>query len=102
MKRRIAFLAAALLLLIALPGCGKSVSPPEKLPEQVTEGEELFCLCASEEEALTIAEDYGIELVRFCDGVAVFHTEEEPAAVIRRGAESGLPRLDVNIPKRAS
>ena len=62
----------------------------------IADGRELFALADSEEEAKTIADLYGITLVRFSFGVATFHTEENPSAVIARGVENGWPRLEIN------
>ncbi|MBR6208160.1 MAG: hypothetical protein IKQ69_04105 [Oscillospiraceae bacterium] len=123
-------LAAALVLLFALVGCGKVVPPqlPEKpaagvaTPEpartpkpahdvsakptsspsagEYPEGRELFALAETEEAARAIAEEYGIELVEYRYGIAVFHTQEDPYAVVRRGAENGWTPLEVNTFKK--
>ena len=60
------------------------------------EGRELTATAGSEEEARDIAEKYGIELVDYGLGVAVFHTDEDPSAVIERGKKQGLPVLSKN------
>lgn len=65
-------------------------------PEGPVPGEELLCLTESEEEAKAIAEQYGIELVRFEYGVATFHTERDPAELIAEGREQGWAELSVN------
>ena len=62
----------------------------------MTEGAELYCLADSQEEAGEIADLYGIELVDFDLGVATFHTEEDPGAVIQRGKENGWRSLSLN------
>ena len=59
-------------------------------------GRELFARAASEEEAQSIADLYGIALVRYVHGVASYHTEEDPGAVVARGVENGWPRLEIN------
>ena len=51
----------------------------------------------TEEAARTIAEQYGIELVSFENGIALYHTEEDPFDVIARGQENGYPQLSVNF-----
>ena len=51
----------------------------------------------SEEDAREIAEEYGIEFVSFENGVALYHTEEDPFEVIARGQENGYPQLSVNF-----
>ena len=124
-------IAALLMLLLALPGCGKkndmpkpvSVSPsitmpaesimdtpmPDNIPDETqsssksrnyAEGRELLALVNDEQEAKKIAEIYGIELVRFRNGVATFHTEENPVDVINRGKENGWPLLELNHKKQ--
>ena len=50
----------------------------------------------TEEDAREIAEQYGIEFVSFENGIALYHTEEDPFEVIARGQENGYPRLSVN------
>lgn len=62
-------------------------------------GKELFMLLETEEEALEIAELYGIEFVSLEYGVATFHTEEDPASVVKRGLENGWPKLTINSMK---
>jgi len=74
---------------------------PEKaehiMEPAVAEGQELFMLSDSEEEAKKVAETYGIKLVDFSHGVATFHTEESPSTVIRQGREKGWPELSLNL-----
>lgn len=64
--------------------------------EDVTAEEQLMALVENEEEAESIAEQYGIEFVSFSDGVAVYRTEEDPAEVIARGEANGFPTLYLN------
>ncbi|MBP5608279.1 MAG: hypothetical protein J6X66_08450 [Lachnospiraceae bacterium] len=59
-------------------------------------GEELLCLAADEKEAQAIADQYGITLVNFNNGVATFTTDEDIQAVIQRGIDNGYPVLDRN------
>ena len=96
-------IAVLLLLALALPGCGKisfpraSETPAEKPdPAAYAEGAELLALAKTEEEAQEIAELYGIELVSFSDGVATFHTEEDPRTVSARGQKEGWPLVEPN------
>ena len=95
------------LLAVLLCGCQKQSVPAPAKPEQTEvssgmqtplfpEGKELFSLAESEEEAERIAALYGVELVDFSFGVAVFHTEEDPIAVVRRGAGQDWPPMSVN------
>lgn len=57
---------------------------------------QLMALVETEDEAEVIAEQYGIELVSFADGVAAFRTEEDPHEVIARGEENGFTQLYLN------
>ena len=58
---------------------------------------QLIALADSEEQAREIAEQYGITLVSYEMGVAVYHTEEDPLEVIARGQEKGYPALSPNF-----
>lgn len=77
----------------------------EQLTDDV-EGEEaavesqLMALAESEEEAKEIAELYGIELVSFAEGVAVYETTENPQDVINRGTENGYPQVYINYERQ--
>lgn len=51
----------------------------------------------TEAEAREIAEQYGIEFVSFENGIALYHTEEDPFEVIARGQENGYPQLSINF-----
>lgn len=57
---------------------------------------QLMCLADSQEEAEKISGLYGIDLLSFTLGVAVFQTDEDLDAVIRRGIENGWPLLEKN------
>lgn len=59
-------------------------------------GEELMALVSSEDEAQEVAVQYGIILVSYGQGVATYHTEEDPAAVVQRGRDNGWTPLAVN------
>ncbi len=59
-------------------------------------GEELMALVSSEDEARAVAGQYGIILVTYGQGVATYHTEEDPAAVVQRGRDNGWTPLAVN------
>lgn len=58
---------------------------------------QLMALTDTEEQAQEIAEQYGITLVSYEMGVAVYHTEEDPLEVIARGQEKGYPALSPNF-----
>ena len=89
-----------------LPGCTKRAEPaPRETPVPIhelkpgvdyEEGKELLATVGTLEDAERLEELYGIELVEFGDGLAVFHTEENPAEVVRRGEQNGWPALEVN------
>ena len=50
--------------------------------------------------AKEIADLYGITLVNFGHGLALYYTEEDPEAVIARGEENGWPTLSLNRTKK--
>ena len=54
----------------------------------------------TQEEAEAIAEQYGIRLVSYENGIAVYQTEEDPYDVIARGQENGYHELSVNFVRR--
>lgn len=60
----------------------------------------LVALVDTQEEAEEIAEQYGITLTSYENGVAVYHTEEDPYNVIARGQENGYHELSVNLTRR--
>ena len=62
--------------------------------------EQLMALVETEEEAENIAEQYGIELASFSEGVATYKTEENPADVIARGQDCGYPQLYMNLQRK--
>jgi len=109
----IPILAAALLCLC---GCSRSeqsefLPKQESTPSQETqpispapreetlpvspEGQ-LMYIAQSQEEAEEIGALYGIDLIRFHDELAVYHTEENPRDVILRGEKNGWPELSLN------
>lgn len=64
-------------------------------PDMDLEGQ-LITLAESLEEAEQIAALYGIELLSFSDGVALFFTQEDTIEVIERGKANGWPELSEN------
>lgn len=58
--------------------------------------DQLMTLVETKEEAEAIAQQYGIELTYFSEGVASFRTDEDPQAVIDRGEKNGYPQLYLN------
>lgn len=67
----------------------------------LAEEQPLMAMVETEDEAEKIAEQYGIELVSFSDGVAVYQTDEKIADVIDRGREKGYPQLYMNLERTA-
>jgi len=57
---------------------------------------QLLCGTDTLEDAEELAELYGITLVGYKNGLARFHTEEDPRDVIRRGKDNGWPELVLN------
>lgn len=69
----------------------------EGMDQMMMADDSLMAAAESEEEAQEIAEQYGIELVSFENGIALYHTEEDPFDVIARGQENGYPQLSINF-----
>ncbi len=111
-KRIPIFLSLTALLLSGCAGQAKPVptetvavatQPPAPAPsapetiETVGAAEpQLMALTDTRAAAEDIARQYGITLVSWQDGLALFFTEEDPEAVVRRGAKNGWPELSVN------
>lgn len=72
----------------------ETTAPPETTAPALYEN--LTAWAASQEEARSIAESYGIELCSYAANIATFHTDDDPYQVVRRGREQGLPELSVN------
>lgn len=60
----------------------------------------LVAIADTQKEAEDIAEQYGITLVSYENGTAVYQTEEDPYEVIARGQENGYHELSVNYVRR--
>lgn len=75
------------------------ISEVEIQPIQTVENS-LVALVDTQEEADEIAEQYGIVLASYENGVATYHTEEDPYDVIARGEENGYHELSVNLIRR--
>lgn len=83
-------------VLSVLCGCSSGKETEKRPIYDISEGRELCCVCQSEEEAREIAEAYGIELVAYGNGIAAFHTEDDPRDVIQYGKDHNLPPLELN------
>lgn len=57
----------------------------------------LIADAGTEEEAQKIAEQYGITLVSYGNGIATYQTDEDPYEVIARGEKNGYPQLSINF-----
>ena len=110
-KRIPIFLSLTALLLSGCAGQAKPgptepaaitqpTAPASSAPETSETGEtaepQLMALTDTEKAAEEIAGQYGITLVSWQDGLALFFTEEDPEAVVRRGVKNGWPELSVN------
>ncbi len=94
--RKYLIFAVCICSLLGFSGCAKTESIETGQGQEAVEGMELICLADEKEQAEDIADKYGIELVRFENGVASFHTDEDPQKVIDRGKEKGWPELSIN------
>lgn len=61
----------------------------------------LMALVDTKQEAEQLAEQYGITLVSFADGVAVYDTDEDPQTVVVRGQQNGYAPLYLNYTRTA-
>ena len=64
--------------------------------EFAAEDAPLMAVVESIEDARETAGQYGIELISFEDGIALFQTKENPLVVISRGEQYNYPPLSVN------
>lgn len=62
---------------------------------------ELVGVVESEEEAKSLAESYGIELIRYAEGIATFQTDKTYEEIKRIEKEKSLPELAINEVNRA-
>ena len=57
---------------------------------------ELIALAEDQAEAEKTAKLYGIELISFSDGIAVYTTDKDPQELMELGDNNGYPTLTVN------
>lgn len=69
----------------------------ESVDQVMIADDSLISEAETEAAAREIAEQYNIEFVSFENGMALYHTEEDPFDVIARGQENGYPQLSVNF-----
>lgn len=55
----------------------------------------------TEEEAQQIAEQYGITLASYGNGIATYQTDKDPFEVIAEGEKKGYPQLSLNLVQEA-
>ena len=89
-----------------VPAVSGNISPVEDAEKEVevqstsssneSKGRELMAIVSSPEEAQEIAKLYGIELLEEQYGVAVYHTDEDPSEVVKRGIDNGWPPIGIN------
>lgn len=72
---------------------GNSLMKQENL--QLAENQ-LIAMVVTEEEALELADLYQITFVELQEGVATFHTDEQPQTVIKRGEDNGYQPIYLN------
>lgn len=85
----------------SVEGSGMGTTSTENKPEGIpiygiNAGRELFASVESEDAAKEIAGLYGIQLVSFEDGVAVYHTSSDPESVVANGTENNWPPVEIN------
>ena len=104
MSRRILrWLAAALALGLGAFGwacrrdSGALVQSSGSFPMDYNREEPLLFPAESLEEAQAVGAQYGITLLSYDFGLAVYGTQEDPVEVIRRGREQGWPELSLNV-----
>lgn len=104
---RILLWVLLVVLVICLCACRQDTAPsrtpafttPDPTAEPagiIDEAAPLISRASSREEAQEVAQLYGITLLDFSHGAALYHTEEDPREVIRRGRENGWPELTLN------
>lgn len=111
MKQFLILLLAAALILCGCRSAGTQTAPtrvtqPTKPiptdrteppnPDAVSGSGQLKGRADTLEEAEEIAALYGIVLVDYQNGLALYYTDEDPEAVIARGEENGWPQLSLN------
>lgn len=110
------WIVGVLILAVVLVGCTRAPAgpstetpthPPSTAPtaaetettqtaQTESSGTQLTGPAETLEEARELAEKYGVELLRWNYGVAVYYTEENPSEVNRRAEAAGLPELSIN------
>lgn len=74
----------------------EEINAGEGEPVMIAE-DQLMALADTEEMAQEIADQYGIELRSFANGIAVYRTEEDLFEVMERGRANGYAELSINF-----
>ena len=82
------------------PSVSENAGDTEVVPPSVRKDGQLKGRAADADAAQEIAQLYGITLVDFGYGIALYYTEEDPKAVIARGEENGWPALSMNYTRQ--
>jgi len=93
MKKHKWIIIAAVCVAVCLGLFGWFGRAGGALPGETTE---LYGLFDSEEEAKECAALYGIEMISYSMGVAVFITDQNPDKLIAKGEKNGGPPISVN------
>ncbi len=98
-------LLLCLLVCGLLTGCGSSRDAKEEsqtlqpAPAEaggISQRGQLMGPAEDEAQAQEIAELYGIALVDYAYGLALYYTDQDPKALIELGQENGWPPLSLN------
>lgn len=114
-KRMIIVIGAAVIIVLGTAvylSCNRRTAVPFDLeanaanPEEMETNEmyqlnQLMGSAKSEEEAQETAALYGITLLEYQNGMALYETQEEPLEVIARGEKEGYPQLWLNYIRTA-
>lgn len=100
-KKKMTILIVAVVAIVLVAGLVAAflVKPKEEVTGETTIEKaplELICLVETETEAKKLADDYGVELIRYNEGVATFRTDKSYEEITKIGKEKGLTELSIN------
>jgi len=104
MKRKMIIVIGVMAVLVVALSASFCLKPKEaSRGKKVTEKAELELVGVAEDEeaAKKAAEEYGIKLVSYNEGIAVYSTDKTYEEIVRLGEEKGLIGLSLNITDRA-
>lgn len=98
MKRWLSAVLVVVCAALFFSGCRRQdvISQSAKSGGKVASEGQLIASVETRKEAEKLSELYGIELVDFSAPAALYRTEEDPDAVIKRGMDNGWPKLEKN------